>query len=287
MKTTKISTWLLWSPLKFALGTLVALSVVSFLYTILIRAFYSSATIMETPVMILCGVTGLSCIILTIRKLLRAEMNHASFVGVYNAQAFIGLTLYILISYMIISNINQIIFRLNLMGAQLTPKYLVMATFYAIMALYLIGLLVANMAAKIRRIKDFKIPMWKIILSVPFGFSALWIPGYILNQTNKKNTYVIETPQWYQRLNNKIISKPIYTILTFIASCLFSASLFGDSGVLFTACLALIFGIWVLQVGKKRFIENIGKTYTTVAILVNLVLLATMTVLVIYIQQFI
>lgn len=275
IKNTKtISNWLIFAPLKFALYTFCALSFVTFLYTFIAKLIYSSAVIIQTPMIILCCITSLFCIAITMRKLLRNEIDRASFIAIHNAQTIIGISLFIITSYLITSNIDVIMSKLTATGNQPTFSFIINVTIYTILSFYIFGIFIANLSAKIRRIRDLKIPTWKTILSMPFGFSALWIPGYILNQPQENNSYTIEIPHWYKRINDYIKSHTSRTTIAFVITSLVSTFLFGTSTVLLTYMLALIFGIWTLQIGKERFIKNIGGAYSTTAVIINMILLS-------------
>ena len=121
------------------------------------------------------------------------------------------------------------------------------------------------------------IPTWKIILSVPFGFSALWTPGYILEANTTKTPGQQISCSWYTRLQNWILSNQTNINISYIVVIFISSLFFGSYSALLTFCLAIIFGIWAIQVGAKKFIKNIGGTYATTAIIINIALITVFT----------
>jgi hypothetical protein len=119
----------------------------------------------------------------------------------------------------------------------------------------------------------FNIPTWKIILSIPFGFSALWVPGYLLNTKQIKNPSQKINSKWYNRVINWTTSNQLNTISMFVFITIISSFFAGLNAMLLTFIFALIFGIWVLQIGAKTFEKNIAKKYSSVAIITNIALI--------------
>jgi hypothetical protein len=133
------------------------------------------------------------------------------------------------------------------------------------------GLYITNLYAKILRIQQFQIPLWKIILSIPFGFSALWIPGYLLSTKPEKNISLPIKHKWYSKLIKWTISDNINTISMFVFITALSGFFIGFEPMLLTFTLTLIFGIWTLKIGSKKFEYKIKNKYSTVAVIINII----------------
>ena len=143
----------------------------------------------------------------------------------------------------------------------------------ALYFLYLVGIEIFNIYVKIRRIQDFNIPTWKIILSIPFGFSALWVPGYLLKTTKQKKVAQEIKSKWYAKLISWTTKTQLNTISMFVFITVLSSFFAGLNAVLLTFSFALLFGIWALQIGTKQFEKNIAKKYYSVAVIINIALI--------------
>lgn len=272
--TSKLSTWLFWAPLRFATTAFVATILTGILYIIITGALFQSNHIPQRPIALISLIMILACIYLLERKLPQNKMDQTSFVLVHNAQTILASVLFIISSYTIIHNINRILFYLMTLETRSTLLFILTIMLGTIFLMYISGILITNFFAKFRRIQNFNIPTWKIIFSLPFGFSALWVPGYMLNNTTNNKTGISTKINWYKRLNDIIVSSPANLITSFIPTTILSGFLFGLNGILITFTLSTIFGIWVSKVGQKEFIKNIAGKYTTTSIIINIVLLA-------------
>ena len=269
----KFSTWTLWSPLKFALISFCILVSTAFIYSLIASMFYTPSTMPQSPLAILLALGFLGAMALQIRSLPRTKMDRTSFISIHNIQTLILSVLFITSSFLIVRHAQQIMFHLLMMETQLSGAFILTISASLLFYLYLTGLLLANFYAKFQRIREFKIPTWKIICSIPFGFSALWAPGYILDSDDTKKPSFVPKSAILQRVSNWIISRPANTIATFILITIISGFFFGFNAVLLTFSLTLIFGIWTLQVGKKSFAKNMQNRYATTVAIFNIVLL--------------
>ena len=109
---------------------------------------------------------------------------------------------------------------------------------------------------------------------MPFGFSALWTPGYILNTNDKTNSISVKS-NWYKKITDKIITHQPVLIAVFSVITMLSGFIYGLNSTLLTFTLALIFGIWTLNTGTKKFLNNIGGKYANWATIINIVLIIT------------
>lgn len=276
--TSKLSTWVFWAPLRFAITSFIALGIVGILYTLIAGKIYAPAPIPMQPLLWLCAITCIGCIAAMLHKLPCTNIDRFSFIAIHNIQMLIATIFFIAFTYTIISNANEIIFRLILLETKSQPYFILTIFTFAIVTMYFFGILLSNIFAKIRRIQTLNIPTWKIICCIPFGFSALWTPGYILETNNKANAVTIKS-NWYKKLTNKITEHQSSIVATFSVITMLSGFIYGLSGILLTYTLALIFGIWVLNIGTKKFLGHIAGKYTNWAIVVNIILIITFTVI--------
>lgn len=269
---TKLSTWLFWAPAKFAVLSFLATTIITFVYSLIANYISPNTPINPTPLMGLLSLTFIGCIIYSVYSLPRLKMDRASFISIHNPQTIIMSVLFLVTSYALLNNAQKLMFQLLTTPTQ-SPSLFITLVAIAITLLYITGISISNAYAKYQRIRAMNIPLWKIICSVPFGFSALWTPGYML-ETSKHGTPAQPIhSKWYTCLQNWILSKQSNTIISYITITLLSAFFFGFTPVLLTFCLALIFGIWVLNTGLKKFTKEISGRYSTMAVIINIALI--------------
>lgn len=275
-KTPKLSTWLLWSPLKFATYTFLGLFTTTFLYiwfTGAILKIQNPSHILLATLLIL---VVSACTYFTLRKIPKFKMDQRSFVSIINAQTLIAAIAFSIITYFVFKYAQQILLHLMILEAKTSSGIIIIGILGTIFCLYLIGMLLCGVYAKCLRARELGIPTWKIICSMPLGLAALWIPGYILREANSKKTSLPVKCKWYNRIQDWALSSKTNTIAMFIFITLSTIFFMGLNSVLLTFCLTLIFGVWSLHVGEPKFLKNIGKTYSTVAVLINVIVLATL-----------
>ncbi len=270
---SKLSTWLFWSPLKFAFISLGIMLTAAFIFSIIASHLYGNIALPQTPLLIILILGILGGAIIQIRKLPSEKMDRQSFIALHNGQTVILSLAFLIASYLIFINYQQIMFSMLIMETQSSLSFLTILIAAALFYLYLTGLAIANIYAKIRRIREFNVPTWKIIASMPFGFSGLWAAGYLLNTPTPKHPTVQIKSKWYSAWTQWVISRPAATITTFIAITTLSGFFFGFNAILLTFSLALIFGIWTLQIGTNQFIKTIPTKYATTTVIINIALL--------------
>lgn len=271
--TKKLSIWTFWSPLKFAAISFGIMITTAFIYSLIAGAIYAPAQVPQTPLLTLLLIGFVGAIAIQIKQLPREKMDRTSFVAIHNIQTILLSVLFIVSSYMLARHAQQIMFYLLVMETHMSATFLITLTASLLFYLYLLGLLFANIYAKFRRARELNIPTWKIICSMPFGFSALWVPGYILDTGTAKTATFAPKSKHLNSATKWVISRPAHTIATFVLITVLSGFFFGFNAVLLTFSLALIFGIWVLQTGTKTFHKNIPDKYSTITVIFNIVLL--------------
>ncbi len=266
--------WTLWSPLRFAASALVLILTVTFTYVFGSLAFYGANTIIpQSHIITYLVITLVFCVAYQIRHMPRDKMSQTSFVSIHNAQTFILSALFLCASYFLAKHAQQILLNLILMGNNLSVTFILITVAASLLYLYLTGLFIANIYAKYLRARTLKIPTWKFLFSIPFGFSAIWVPGYFLNTDTTVNNKTVSNTTWYTKITNWSVARPMNTIFSFIFISILSGFFFGFNSVLLTFCLTLIFGLWYLQIGSKNFLKNIDKRYSTMAVIINIALI--------------
>lgn len=276
-KSQCLMSWILWRPLKFAL-TLLGLGIAVMIPYEIVSATIGGATALAT-----LGILSIVAIVfatyLLFHRLPHDNLDRYSFVALENAQAYV-LALAVFVAMLAIMQAQSFLISLAMMGTAGNVIFVLLAAVMFVAYAYLVGLSLANVYAKFRRGRAMNIPTWKIICSIPFGFNLIWIPGYILPDEKAPKTPVIPIhASWYKKLTNWIVSRPSRTILAFAILTLFTGFMFGIQTIFWTCAAILLFAIWVSVVGAKHFCKNIGGTYATVAVVLNIIMILAVSVI--------
>lgn len=271
--TSKISNWILWAPLKFGLLFFGLIFLATTINAFVLERFFTPNISQSIFIILISIALGYSAIFLA-KKLPIKKMDRKSFISLHIAQTLITTICFYILTYFLIYNMQSIMFKMTIMAAQSVITFFITMLAFGVIFSYITGVYFSNLYAKFRRIQDFNIPTWKIILSLPFGFSALWIPGFLLESSSKQHT-VITNNKKYNKLINWTLNNPTNTVSVFIFITLFSILLFGVTPVLLTFIFALIYGIWTLQIGAKKFKQIIPNKYSTFAVIINIVLIVS------------
>lgn len=275
MSQNTISTWTLKSPIKFALFTFGLQILVLGIFILGMDMIAPGTQISKTAIMTFITLATIFGIAFQIRALPRDALNNKSFVSIHNAQMLVML-FFFFISFVPIAKYQLEIFMTMMHFSQQHPvlTVLLLSTMF-IFSLYLLGVLTANIYAKFLRARTMGIPAWKIILTMPFAFCATWIPGYFLSSGDPKTTPVTIKSQWYNSLTDWILSRKRTTVLAFVGAILIAHFYMGSYSTLLSFSFALIFGIWILQIGTKKFLKNIDREYTNITIVLNIIMVIT------------
>lgn len=269
--TFKLSKWLLWSPLKFVISYFLW-SV--FLTVFLIAVIAVTAKTFTNMTTLTFGVEAallcIGCTYLMIRDLPHDNLNRDNFVGLINLQMPIMTLLFLIPMLIIARNPDVALFKLILLSHTSRLAFVLLIIFIALVYFYVFGLLISSVYAKFRRARTMGIPTWKIICSMPMGFSLIWVPGYLMPEN--KNMDKNQTGK-YMSLTRNITKRPIICAAVFTAITLLSSPFFGFNLAMLTLAYALVFCIWVMTIGTKPMIKNIGGAYSTFAVAANIVML--------------
>ena len=267
--TNKISTWTLIQPLKFVLWSMAMVLTSAFAFHYIADRMGQNPLLTQTVIqyasLILIGINA----IILLFKLPRDPINQKSFVAIHNAQSVIWSAIIIGAFYIFTSQMQNVLINMAAFSPRAKTIFIITMTIAALAFLYTTGLTVSNLYIKYRRARTLNIPAWKIWFSMPFGFSAMWIPGYFLADSKSTKFDTEIKTKWYSSLTNWILSSRAHTIIAFIIVCIISGIYVGLPGILLTFALASMFGIWTLQIGTKKFTNTIGGKYANSVIILN------------------
>lgn len=269
-----LSLWTITAPLKTSLIMSAFTFAIMFGYSFISSLIYKTpAQMPQTPLFFLLGLGFLLSVFLVVRKLPSPKMDQDSFVAIHTSQTILSSALVGLSTFLILANHQTILFKLMMLEAKHSGILLIALIFTTIFLFYLVGLSIINLYVKIRRIQEFNIPTWKIVFSIPFGFSALWVPGYFLSKQSTKQFNQPIKSKIYSRFIKWTVTAPQNTIATFAFITLLSCIGIGLNSVLLTLSFAMLFGIWIMQIGKKNFIKQIPGKYSSAAVIINIALI--------------
>lgn len=274
--TTKISNWILWAPLKFSFLFFCLVFLTATINTFVLERFFT-LNVSQLIFITLISIVLVYSLLFLAKKLPVKKMDRHSFISLHIAQTLITTICFYVLTYLLIHNSESIMLKITIMASQSGGLFIITMLLFGIILSYISGVYFSNLYAKFRRIQDLNIPIWKIILSIPFGFSALWVPGFLMESNDKHHTVTVKNKS-YNKLINWTLGSTTNTVSVFIFITLVSTLLFGITPILLTFIFALIYGIWALQIGTKNFKQRIPGKYSTIAIIVNIILLLTITV---------
>jgi len=263
---TKISTWLFKAPAKFAVATTL-LSLLGLFGYSLIRK--SGAT---WPMFAIIGLAAVVCAIWMLRRMPMRPLNRREFVAIDFGLSLVAIIMPVVLSviaYMVIFPLIGI-----LVSKQMATGLAIIAFVTAIVALFQIGLALANMNPLYFRARALGIPRWKIVLSMPF--SMLTLPGYLMGDDKEPADSVHIGADWYVRFIDRITSHETYLwaslVTIFIATALVSGTWFI---IPLLTIYILLYLIWRRVQGRDTMRKRIGGAYATVAVVMNIIYVAT------------
>lgn len=265
-KSQSLLTWLLWHPLKFAL--------IAFGLIVLISAVLNAMGVStDGPIAFGVIIAVVIAAAITFWYMPRDNMDRRGFIALTNAQTLIATTIFWASAIIIATYQAQITNKLLWMATMQSGMFFTIFVLVGVFYMYLFGVSLTNLYTKYQRCREMGISPWKIILSMPFGFGLLWTPGYLLDDGNKNNSSVTISARWYERLTNWIMSNPIYTTLAFALIVIYSGFFAGFNAALLTLASAVVFAIWLRIAGLSGFRGAQNRTYSYVAIVVNIAII--------------
>ena len=265
---TQLKQWLLNKPVIFTLIFVGLTFVLGFIYSI-VQTFLNIES--AWPMYLIFGFAFIVSVYYMIKKLPNDTMPRNDFIAITNGNYIIS----------IISSLIAII-GIGLLGANAQQKimamyllhptqFMVLFTIISLISLYLLGLSIAGIYAKYKRATTMGISPWKAILSMPFGFLLMWMPGYLIEEKGKKSNLLIKS-NWYARFNNWIVSNFSNTIFVFLFLMFYKCVISGLSTTVLTCALIIIYTIWYVK-HKKDFVKNINGGYALASVLINIAII--------------
>ena len=266
-KSQSLLTWLLWHPLKFAL--------IAFGLIVLISAVLNAMGVStDGPIAFGVIIAVVIAAAITFWYMPRGNMDRRGFIALNNAQTLIATTIFWASAIIIATYQAQITNKLLWMATMQSGMFFTIFVLVGVFYMYLFGVSLTNLYTKYQRCREMGMSPWHIILSMPFGFSLIWIPGYMLPDNTRNTTPAVSVnTRWYTKLTNLIISNPIYTTLVFALLTLFSRYFYGTLHIVITLSSALIYMLWFRFAGLSSFRQHQTRAYAYTAIAINITLI--------------
>lgn len=269
----RLITWLAWGPLKFAALSLVLMTMTSVLYAVVSN--WISGTPASGGMMAAMGV-GLALAVGAYIYMLPHDMlDRRGFIALNTAQTITASIAFLVAGLFFVLNANSLMNGLWVMRIQHSPSFLILAILVSLFYMYLAGIFVGNIYAKYLRARAMGVSPWKIIFSMPFGLSMLWIAGYAVPEKASKTAVINIRAKWYGRLTDWIGVRMTNTVLVLAVLIAVGGFFFGTSHMLITIAMGLVFAGWLRMAGNDSFRKSISGMYSTVAVVLNIITIAT------------
>ncbi len=148
----------------------------------------------------------------------------------------------------------------------------------ALIATYIMGLGVVIMYACYLRGIGLGMSRIKALLTLPF--CVMWVPGYIMNDAKKLDSRVEIRSRTFTTLTDWIVAHPRNSYIALALLCITELLCLWGGGVLWNLTVVLtpvvLFFIWRGIVGKEHLQKTINKTFATIAVIINIMILAYM-----------
>lgn len=271
---SRLLSWLFSAPARFAVLSFASMMLVAILYAMIASAFgaNSQSVMYSTPLFILMLAALIFSVCLMIKWLPKNNLDRRSFVAVDNGLTIIYFISFLVSTLFLLTNTTRIMYWAMWLQYQSMFLLILVGIIAAIIYLYICGLMVSNMYATYKRAITMGVPRWKAILSFPFTFVMLWLPGYLLADETKGKPAIETKTKWYSAFTDWVVAKPINAILIFLFTLIFSALFFDIWSAYLTLFFAIMFGVWVWVAGAKTLRKNVGGAYATVSWIANIVL---------------
>lgn len=270
---SKLSIWFAKEPAKFSVLSFGLILGVSFLY-VLTKGIFGNNFMMSYAVLLLLILSALTFSIYKLIKWLPSEnLERRSFVAIDNGLNFIYLGIFALFTFMVIGNLQEIMFYQTTLQHQSMILFMFGAMLVSLFYLYFVGLLVTNIYATYRRAITMGVPKWKILASLPFTFSMFRVSGYLLPEDKKEKPAILIKSKWYSNFTDWVISKPINSLIVFLFTVIISGLFFESYFTLLVILFVVIFGVWLLFTGAKKLRKSIGGSFSTFVAVFNIVII--------------
>lgn len=267
---TTLKQWLVNTPIFFAITSFLLAVVVSVLAGLLLPKNETTLNIIGISMF----VTTIIAAVFAIRRVQTTKMDRTGIVTIFNLKMLI-LTLMSLISLITTLNLRPI--QMWLLSTTQTSTGIIggfiLVVCLTLISLYVLGVMIMGLWACFLRARTMNIPLWKIICSIPFGFDMIWLPGYFIPNKADKDPIITTQTKWISKLTNWTLSSPTNAGLLFTTLVITTGLFNGFSATLLTISMLLMFAIWLMQLGYKKFEKNIGNAYATTAVTINIAII--------------
>lgn len=273
---SKLQSWLFNAPAKFAGLSFSLLISITVIYGFFRTMVYGDALMSPVYVILIMSVVLIFTAYKLIKWLPKENLDRRSFVAVNNGLTVIYFTSFLLSTLFLITRAGAIVYYM--MWLQYYSMFLFFVTMIAasLVYLYVLGLLIANIYAVYLRAMAMGIPKWKALLSFPFSFVLLWMPGYLLPEKTTDKAVISIKTKWFARFTDWVVAQPINAVLVFLFIMVFSAMFFNFYFAGLTLFFTIIFGLWVWIKGADGFRKSMGGAFATFTASLNIALIITM-----------
>lgn len=276
---TTLKQWLVKSPTFFAITSFTFAVIISVLAGLILPKSETTLNIVGISIFITTAI----CAVMAIRKIPTTKIDRASVVTVFNIKMLI---LALMSGASLIAATNLVPIQIWLLKTIQSPVGIIGGIIFTIcltlLALYVLGVTIMGLWACFLRARTMNIPLWKIICSIPFAFDMLWLPGYFIPNKADKKPIITTNIKWISKLTNWTFTSPTNAGFLF-AALIVSTGLFnGLSATLLSISMLLMFAIWLMQMGEKKFEKNIGGAYATTAVIINIAIITYLIIAVLF-----
>lgn len=265
-----LMSWTLWRPLRFAIISFAIMCGVGALYSLIVP--HIMATPIMWPLWVLFGICLGGTTYLMLRRMPRGDLSQRGFIALDTLQIIV-MYLALFGTVLVATQLQRIAYQMMMAGHAGNTWFVITVAVVSIFALYMVGLGLSNLYAKFRRARSIGVPTWAAILSMPFSFGLLWIPGYILPDATTPESCVTIRPKWYEKLSQKIADNIIASTLAFVILTLVSGLLAGMQTLLVTGIILAAFFAWTAIYGLAKFKKNISGAYSIFAVCTNIIMI--------------
>lgn len=263
--SSPIAKWLFWAPLKFT-GLF---SVFIMLFIFIINIFFrDQVTPFGTSIL---AALGLGFLAFSIYKIIKwtpdNHLGHKSFMMLNIAQSVVSLVLLAVIGF-VATWMQTGMLGLNFVMA--------IGALAILLMIFLAGIGLLKMKLLFCRARMQEVPKWKLWLSAPFGLGMMWFSGFLISDGDKKSQDLPTKIKPLEKLSGWIVKNQRNTIIAFLV---FIASagilLLSDFKIMIVFyAISLVLGGALLA--YKKLAQNLGGLFASVAVLLNIAVIATM-----------
>lgn len=265
IKQNKLTAWLLTRPLLFAAMMLGATLVCGTLAALV----PTPAARIATSALFL--IAALASVIITLRGLPAANLDRRSFVTVCTAQTLV-LDASILVLPLLFGagTHSWLMSKIATLAIQSMMLFTILMCIVAFVSMYVTGLALSAFYARYRRIRAMGVTMWRAVLTLPFGFFMLWMPGYLLPDDTQKTPALTTNVRWFNRVIDWLMARPINAAIVFVIQFVLFGLALGAYNTILSSGLMILFAIWLTVAGADKTRRDIPGIYGTVAIAINI-----------------